>query len=187
MPRLFTGIHIKENAEIFHLQESLKLRLPKSRINWVARENFHITLRFLGETEDLYLNSICLALQKAASQIESFRLKPMGTGFFGSKKQPGVIWYGYQECAEIKQLVSLVNENLYQLGFPKEGKPYRPHLTLGRVKTITELQEFETLMQEYKEMRVNEIKPTGFSLFRSDLKPTGPVYKELKYFPFKSD
>ncbi|MBN1952414.1 MAG: RNA 2',3'-cyclic phosphodiesterase [Bacteroidales bacterium] len=178
MPRLFIAIPLPETAHIATLQGMLKAELRESRINWVPPANFHITLKFLGDVEPYFLNSIQLALQQVAAETVAFSLEETGPGYFGSLRQPSVIWYGYTSSPVIRNLARSLNDSLYQVGLPREEKPFRTHLTLARVKTLKETDAFRNFMERPHPTIKEPVHIDSFTLFESHLHSGGAVYTE---------
>jgi 2'-5' RNA ligase len=153
-------------------------------IKWVAPENLHLTLKFLGNTPDILLPKIRESLAAVVSTYEPFYIKIYGTGVFPNKKHPRVIWAGLQDADGMKNLQEEIGRSMAVLGFKKEDREFNPHLTLGRVRSqgrmillVKELETFEK--KEFGSVPVDRIL-----LMKSELKPKGPVYTCLYDVPF---
>jgi len=166
--------------QIQQLQEFL-LPITNSLIRWTKPENIHLTLKFLGEFEKQKLNEVQNVIREIATTEVSFTLFIKGYGVFPNLEQPRIVWVGIDECVPLKTLVRRLEENLRPLGFKPENRPYKPHLTIGRVKQDYSLQ---------KNLKLTGILCTAktitgsfsveeIALYRSDLKPGGPVYSRL--------
>jgi len=152
-------------------------------VKWVAVENFHITLKFLGSTNESLIPSIKTALTSVASSYEPFYINIVGTGVFPGRKNPRVCWVGIGGSDTLKKLKEDIEISMVQFGFEREDKEFRPHLTIGRVRTpkgiirvVNEFGFFED--QDFGTFRVDNMK-----IMKSDLKPGGPVYTSLNDIP----
>jgi len=100
---------------------------------WVHGDDYHVTLQFLGDTDETKEAEVRRLLQRAASAAEPFRLAAEGFGAFGPPAAPSVLWLGVKgELAALRQLHAAVEAAMAQAGFARETKPFRPHLTLAR-------------------------------------------------------
>lgn len=146
-----------------------------TRVGWVRRENLHITLKFLGEVAPELVEDLRLAAEVVSEGIEPFKLELDRLGAFPSPERPRVIWAGSSAPPEeILQLYERLEGELHSLGFPREGRPYTPHVTLGRVKgrgrvTIGWLGEAEPFHFT--------AEATGITLMESRLTPGGALYR----------
>lgn len=125
-------------------------------------------------------------MRLVSEKYSPFSLKIKGTGYFPPKsKAPRVIWVGIEEEGILGQLQFQVEEEMEKLGFPKEQRKFHPHLTLGRVKTFSNLRGTLDLLEKYKDKTLGEMEVKKMTLFRSVLKPTGAEYSALSEFEFK--
>ena len=134
--RLFIAVDV--SAEVTARAARIIDRLREAGVEaaWVAREQMHLTLHFLGDdVDDADLHRICLAIDEAAATVPPFRLDFRGVGVFPDAARPRVAWLGVHEGAvELGRLHAALAERLTPLGFPPEARAYRPHLTLGRFR-----------------------------------------------------
>ena len=130
--RLFTALEIdeKNRKKIAKIQEHFKGSSFKG--TFVRKENFHVTLKFLGETEPEMIKRIYLAMDSAVSGIPAFSLTAGQAGYF--KRRDGlIIWLGITEGSEeIWTLSSNIEEELSKTGFRNDDIPFTPHITLAR-------------------------------------------------------
>jgi len=127
MSRLFVGIGIPDDvaADLLPLQYGIQ------GARWRPPENFHITLRFIGEADRRMMRDIDSAL----SQIQgyAFELKLKGVGQFGSKF-PRAVWSGVEDATMVTHLASKVESAMQRIGLTPEGRKYTPHVTLAYLK-----------------------------------------------------
>ncbi|HHY50786.1 MAG TPA: RNA 2',3'-cyclic phosphodiesterase [Alphaproteobacteria bacterium] len=127
MPRLFTALEIPQSAALS--LSLLRGGLPGAR--WIDRENFHITLRFIGDVDHRTADEVVEALDRV--NRPQFMLTLSGTGFFGSKK-PHSIWAGVQPSPELNALQADLERACQRIGLPAEPRKFIPHVTLARLK-----------------------------------------------------
>ena len=127
MPRLFTALEIPQSAALS--LSLLRGGVPGAR--WIDRENFHITLRFIGDVDHRTADEVVEALDRVRRQ--QFTLTLSGTGFFGSKK-PHSIWAGVQPSSELNALQADLARACQRIGLPAEPRKFTPHVTLARLK-----------------------------------------------------
>lgn len=156
-----------------------RLRRSVRDVSWVAAENLHLTLKFLGEVEPGRLDGVATALAGVVTAAPAFPLALRGLGAFPSPTRPRVIWAGVTDAVEVVQLAARVEEALAQLGLPREGRPFSAHVTLGRVREprrdpVLAAGLAEGAGREFGAFRVDQV-----ALMRSDLSPRGARYTAL--------
>jgi 2'-5' RNA ligase len=185
MIRTFVAIPLKNNAIISRQQTLLQKLLPGSRIKWVEPHNFHLTLKFIGDTEESSVNTINNTLEEIASGYPPFVLEYDRTGYFGSQHQPRVIWFGFRAHPLLSEIQQEIETVLVQYGIRPDDKEYKPHLTIGRVKKIAEREAFSDFFRN-QDMNIGEkLAVDAFQLIRSTLHSSGPVYTIIKEFKLK--
>ena len=148
-------------------------------IRWVAQENLHFTLKFLGSVATEKVPLILRALEEALRSVPCFSLTGKGIGVFPNIKRPRVLWIGL-EGEELHRIAERGESSLEPLGFPREDRDFAPHLTVGRwrypgVRPEALRDQIEKWRQHhFGQSRIDEVV-----LFQSDLKPTGAVYSPL--------
>ena len=124
------------------------LRNSVDNVKWTRDEEMHITLKFLGDMDNRDLLVVGEELRRIASQIEAFTATLSGIGTFPRGKPPRIVWAGIEQGSE--QLIAMyeqLDESLVQLGVPREGRAYTPHLTLGRVGRGADLERLQKHLQ----------------------------------------
>lgn len=184
--RLFTAIELDERAKdgLIRLQESLG-RYGRV-VRWVTREQMHLTLVFLGEVPDGRVSQVAEAVQRAAGRIEPFDLTIAGSGCFPPRGRVRVVWVGVEERSGwLLRCQSACADELESVGFPKESRPYSPHLTLGRVRDDTTngalRNDVDRLQVERAAQHVESVR-----LIQSVLTPHGARYSTVAQCPLKS-
>ncbi len=138
MPRLRTFIAVEMSPRVIGRAGDLidKLRVAAAEINWIRPQQMHLTLKFLGDVPDTDTPDICNVVRDVAASFEPFEITCRGVGAFPNVQAPKTLWIGIEDGAdELKQLQAAIDDALKtELGFAKEPRGFRPHLTLGRVK-----------------------------------------------------
>ena len=149
-----------------------------ARISWVSPEQLHVTARFIGEVDDKKAAVIAGALLEELA-IDPFEVVVEGAGAFPERGSPRVLWAGIaQGVAELAALEAEVSRRLIHCGVPREDRPYRPHVTLARVREPAGLRTpalFETLADR----RFGTTRVEAITLFQSRTSPKGAVYTAL--------
>jgi len=154
-------------------------------VRWVAPNNIHLTLQFLGEVPLTTLNALKIALQPVAGSQEPFAINIRGIGAFPNIRHPRVIWAGLQAPANLMTLQTLISRTIQQIGIPVEDRPFSPHLTLGRIKRDATPVDLTTLSSALENLSVGSlanVRAQSVTLFRSDLSSQGPTYTALGHF-----
>lgn len=149
-------------------------------VSWVKTTSIHLTLKFLGEVAPESIGKISEALEGAADGIAPLAISVEGVGGFPNLKTPRVIWAGVRENPELTRLQKNIDEGLAALGFEKDDRPFQPHLTLCRIKSMASGRELGRLVGELKPDVTTEFKAASFSLIKSVLSPKGAEYTVLK-------
>jgi 2'-5' RNA ligase len=155
------------------------LKTP-SYVKWVAKENLHITLKFLGETDKR--NEIEKKIEEIKDRFYPFDVHLKDIGAFPSPKRAKILWVGVKDGMDnLIELFRAIDNKTAELGFEKETRKFTPHITFARVKkgkySLPENIEFS-----FAPFPVNEI-----TLFKSTLTPKGAVYETLSTIPLRGN
>jgi 2'-5' RNA ligase len=159
-----------------------------SAIRWIKPENIHMTLKFLGEVELAKIQIIENYLNIIANEIQPFHINLDGIGAFPNWGHPRIIWISIEKSEPLLLLAKMIEENMRNLGFQKEIRPFSPHLTIGRIRDNVFLEDLQILEIKCRTLsRIeNHIRITNIQLYKSDLYPLGPVYTLLHSSAFKA-
>jgi len=135
MARLFIAVNFPSALRREAWDASAPLRRSALPVRWVAPEALHLTLKFLGEVESPRESAVLAAMHDLAPGSRPFTLSLGGFGAFPSVERPRVVWLGCEGVPALELLQHAVEQRMHALGFPLEGRPFRPHLTLGRVRS----------------------------------------------------
>jgi 2'-5' RNA ligase len=177
--RTFIAVEVPEGIrKVVHdvVPTETKKGLP---IKWVAFQNLHITLKFLGEIDENMKVEMGPVVAGVCRKYKPFQVRLQGLGCFPGPKNPRVLWVGVGEgSTQLCDLAAELENGLAPLGF-KEEKRFHPHLTIGRIKKFCKVDDILA-----RNISTDTFGVDSVMLFRSILKPEGPVYEELERFAF---
>ena len=158
------------------------MRRGAAGVAWVAPENLHITLKFLGGVEEARLGKVVAALEPAATG-SAFDVAVRGLGAFPTPTRPRVIWAGTAPAGAFVALGQTVDRAMAALGFPPETRPFSPHVTLGRVREPRRDPALAAVLEAAATRAFGTLAVGRISLMRSDLSPRGARHTELGGWP----
>lgn len=190
--RAFVTLPIPEfvKEEIEHVQSELRRVLPEKSVRWTKREQFHLTLRFLGNVESGRLPELSGALRVACSGFPGLKLRAERIGCFPDLRFPRVVWvWVYDEAGQLLVLQRRVESAVGNFAESREDKNFTGHVTIGRVNGIKRPQA-EVLANHTQALtgrRFGEWMATEVKLMRSELSPSGAVHSVLDVFPLAGE
>jgi 2'-5' RNA ligase len=180
MKRLFIGIPIVSSKTVQQVELWKKdLNLNTNVLNWTIPENWHITLFFLGNTEESAVAVLQQLIEESFSKIRVYQTELRGVGVFPNTNNPKVLWLGLDDLQPLISAYSHLGESLQQNGFSFDQKPLKPHLTIARVKKTDHPSAFQSLFTEYKETVFDQVIMNKVVLFERITTSAGPIYKPL--------
>lgn len=188
--RLFVALDMDEaiRQKLAEFVADVSAHTPSVR--FVGAESFHVTLKFIGETDRV--DEIRQAL--AGVHSGSFEVSFRGFGFFPAPTRPRVFWAGIEAGPELAELSARVNQALHAVGFAAEAGPYRPHLTLARSGSGSprgrrgdhpdaKLHAVQQYLSAKAPPEFGTMTAHEFFLFESVLSPRGATYKKIERYP----
>lgn len=170
--------------EIIKIQERLKKTIGGD-IRWVRPEGIHLTLKFFGYVYQSDVANISLVVKNNVANMKALMLNVRNLGAFPSLNRPRVLWLGLD--GDTDALISLqveIDTGFQEYGFKKEERPFRPHLTLARIKEPRGLDGLAEAVKKNEDYNAGSFTISGLTLFKSELRPTGAIYTKLSHFPF---
>lgn len=180
--RGFIAVDIPSSQKIIELSNHIKN--SNANVKLVEPKNIHITLKFLGDTNEKYIDQIEEIMKKSIRDIEPFEIKLTGAGVFPNPNYIKVMWIGIKDNGELEKISGNINEQLTNLGFEREKRRFSPHLTIARVRTARNKEKLVEIVEKYREVEFAKIKVESIKLKQSKLTPKGPIYTTLKDINF---
>ncbi len=190
MVRAFLAIDLPKELKK-ELSELAKVS-PREGIKgkWVEEPNLHLTLHFFGSISERMVEKIIQEGEKLFPELSPIELEIEELGFFPERGKPRVLWIGVKDKQDsLSKLYKEVKKLLEKLKLEERKENFHPHITLLRIKEITNQEKFLKDLQKIKE-KAKDLKGYSFLikeviLFKSELTPKGPIYTPLKNFPLK--
>jgi 2'-5' RNA ligase len=174
--RAFLALAFDEPMRARLAEALARLRGEVAGVRWLSPETIHLTLRFLGASTPEALDRIAPDVERAARACPPCEGRVEGVGFFPPHGPPHVIWAGLVLPPPVMELQAACERAAVAAGFPSEGRPFRPHVTLGRWRERVRRPAAPAL-----DLGATRLGP--LVLFKSDLRPQGAAHTPLRAFP----
>jgi RNA 2',3'-cyclic 3'-phosphodiesterase len=185
--RAFIAIPIPDAVAGFLERVQGRLQSPQIKVRWVPAGNIHLTLKFLGDITASKVADIAVRMDAVAAPMPFFRLQARGVGAFPGLRKARVLWVGL--AGDIEQLRSIqagLETGLQALGFEKESRGFRAHLTIGRVRRPSQVPTIGESLAPLQDMASEMFRVDRLALYQSVLKPAGAQYTLLHTSYLKS-
>ncbi len=176
--RAFLAIPLTEaiTDEAGRIQQRLTRELPGVR--WSHPDGMHLTLRFFAAISEETLEKIGQIMLSVGSLFQPFPIAISGLGTFPAPTRARVFWLGINGGPALTRLHGMFDEKLTQIGIPPEGRPFTPHLTLGRHRQGIAVPP--AAQQDYRQIECGRLQADRVVLYQSRLAPTGAVHTPLR-------
>jgi 2'-5' RNA ligase len=185
--RLFVGARVSVGTanQLAACAEQLARRAKDARVDikWVAPTAYHVTLKFLGWTRTEMIGAVRDALDTAATGVGRVGFRTARVGAFASLDKASVVWAGIEDAAALNDVAARIEAAMSGLGFASESRPFHAHVTLGRLREVAAIRE---VVLPLAEQMFGETRIDGVTLFESETKSSGSVYRELHRIHFKT-
>ncbi len=180
MSRLFVSVELDDNIKD-RLINDITPHFTSSMIRGkvTARQNIHLTLKFIGERKDDDINDIIDMLYKSHESIAPFDVTIKGIGAFPKNNNPKIIWTGIIEN-ELTTLSKNIDNNLSKIGIKKDNKPFSPHITIFRAKEVYKHSDINDVIESLNDVMIGVQHISSFNLMKSTLTPSGPIYTTIE-------
>ena len=176
--RLFIALDIPVEIRARLSEYMERTRAMATEARWARVEGLHVTLKFIGHVDDAVVEQIKAAL--ASIKAAPFEVKFTGVGFFPNPNAARVFWAGVDGGDDLPRLASTIDAAMEKLGFPRETKPYHPHLTLARTSSRP-LRELKPLLAD-PPPQFGTMTAREFFLYQSQPQKGGSKYTKLERF-----
>jgi len=175
--RLFLAVNLPERTRRALWEAAAQLRAGDYPVRWVEPDGIHITLKFLGDVPDARESEIRTALGAVVHGAKPFAVALEGFGAFPSPHSPRVLWAGCEAAPPLELLQHRVEQEMERIGFPLEGRPFHPHLTLGRAKREARPRDFAGIAEQLEALTfAADVVVRSVDLMQSALTPSGARY-----------
>ena len=167
----------------------LQMRKASASLNVVSTDHLHLTLKFLGDTEEGLVPEIATAIRESAAGTRPFEVRVRGTGAFPSPARMNVVWVGVDGAERLARIAAALDASLETLGFARDNRPWKPHVTVARVKGRRDLDPVRSIVSGYAETVFGTHRVDSIHLKRSVLTPTGAQYsivESVRLGPFRT-
>lgn len=173
--RCFIAIPLPKSVkqQLGNLQESIE------NLRWQNINQLHITLKFLGEVSDDKVQDLQAELRKVELSAFSISLKELG--YFPKGKKPRVLWAGIEESKPLVKLKKKIEAICAVLNFEADNRPFKPHITLARMKGTSE-NDVMAFIKQHKQFDIQDVPVEEFVLYESRLHSDGAEHIQLKTF-----
>ena len=181
--RTFIGLPVTVDLDFIKARDSVMARLIGERISWVKPRNYHITLRFLGDTALPVVQEILGALEDM-SFPDALPAEVFGPKLFGPNKKPRVIWTGFRQDEGFRRLRKEVDRVLEELGHFHSSEQFTPHLTLGRIRSLKDPEMLRSVISDPENVFEGRAETGSVVFYRSILGTAGPEYRRMGEWKF---
>lgn len=175
--RGFIAVEINAFPTIYEFTNDIKK--TGAHVKLVDLDKLHVTLKFLGDVEEKYIDDIAQCMTQITKDMKPFTIHITGTGVFPNEKYVKVLWVGMNQEHILSALSHKLNDSLFSLGFSKEKKSFTPHLTIARVKSSNNKEALIDVVKKYQHQSFGTQTVHCIVLKKSVLSSTGPMYTTL--------
>ena len=176
--RGFIAAEINPTPEIISFEKDITI--TNADVKLVEQQNIHITLKFLGDTDEQHIDTIEQYMKESVAGIPPFPITLKGTGVFPNQHYLKVVWIGITNTDSLEKITLTLEEKLSSLGFKKEHRGFSPHLTIGRVRTARNKDKLLKTIEQYASTEFTTQQIETITLKKSELTPKGPIYTTLR-------
>ena len=148
-------------------------------VKLVEPKNIHITLKFLGDTEEELIDNVEEVIKKSCENINPFNIVLKSSGVFPNYNYIKVVWIGIENIENLGKISSSIDEGTSKFGFEKEKRKFSAHLTIGRVKSAKNKDRLLKIINKYSDVEFGNIDVKSIKLKKSELTPKGPIYTTI--------
>jgi 2'-5' RNA ligase len=172
--RGFIAVDIPRSAALDQLAADLRKASPSLKV--VATDQLHLTVKFLGDTDEGIIPGIVAAIREATSGVQPFEIRVRGTGAFPSLSRMNVVWVGVEGAEPLAKIAEALEISLESLGFPRERRSWKAHVTLARVKGSRDLEPVRGILESHATDLFGTSTVDVVHLKKSVLTPQGARY-----------
>lgn len=175
--RAFIAVEIGEFGKLAEFSDAVKK--TDAPLKMVDLRHIHVTLKFLGDTDEKLIPEIEKIIKEASAGIKPFSVKLKGAGAFPNLDRITVVWAGMEGADQLGIVSGKLDECLARFGFEPENRKFSPHITIARVKGGRNKEKLKQAILDYKDVEFGEQPVDKIKLKKSVLTPQGPVYSDV--------
>ncbi len=172
--RGFIAVDVPPSPALEHLAR--ELRAASASLKVVPEDALHLTVKFLGDTEEGLVPEIRTSIREACADLRPFEVRVRGTGAFPSLSRMNVVWVGMEGAEPIARIADALESSLESLGFPSERRPWKAHVTVARVKGHRDLDRVRAFLESHRDDAFVTYRVDRVHLKKSVLTPEGARY-----------
>lgn len=184
--RLFLAINLSDELRSGVAVAAAPLRTVAPDVRWTSDARLHLTLKFLGEQDESRRTDIDQTMRSVASRHSPSEVLVSGMGAFPCSKRPRILWIGVERSPRLELLAHDVESAFERIGFEPEGRPFRPHITLGRLRERATVEDARTLARTSKRVEFEGSLPI-LSIDLMQSRPDGAAYHLLSSAPLSRE
>ena len=180
--RAFIAADVKATTRLLDMKKSLGEL--GAQLKFVDLENIHLTLKFLGDTDEGLVGNIVEIMKASVEGIEPFTIEIRGTGVFPNPNYMKVLWVGLENAESLITMAKSIDNGVSKLGFKREKKGFHPHITVARVKGPRKKNEVQQILRNYQNETFGSQYVDCIRLKKSVLSREGPTYSTIEEVKF---
>lgn len=187
--RTFVAVDVDASVRAVAADLIGELSAVGADVKWVDPDKLHLTLKFLGDVDSREIHHVCQAVSEVAAETKPFEFEVRGAGAFPNVKRPRTIWLGAGPGeAQMGRLAERVESALETIGYRREARRFKPHLTIGRVRRGgAAVAELGSRLDDYADFEIGRTTVNEVVIYSSELTSSGPNYEVLGRAPLSRD
>jgi len=181
--RTFIALRVKTDRKTTGILDDIREVFRSENIVWNRKQNFHVTLLFIGDTSPEMLLTVQESIERIAAQTRPFQFHIEGLGIFRTINHPRVLWLGTGNTELLAELKDRTDKALFPVLKIESMEKFKPHLTIGRMRRIIDLKLLKETMQKYDGQVFQKVVVKEIIFYESITTPEGPVYRVLSVHP----
>lgn len=176
--RAFIAVDIEPGERLLALLR--ELAQSRADLKIVRPHQLHVTLKFLGDTDEALVDEILSSIRSSAADIQPFTIRLLGMGAFPSLSNIRVVWIGIEDGRILGRIAGHLDNSLKGLGFERDKKGFVPHLTIARTRSARNIANVQEIIRSNATTDFGEYPVQRIILKKSVLGPQGPTYSVVR-------
>ena len=181
MIRTFISIDVPMTDAISDVLESLK---HADGVKPTPKEQVHITLKFLGDTDEKKVEKLCNSLERLLSEKEAFDVMIEGIDAFPNRRDPKIVWLGVKDPEQLIDAADIISDTISSMNLKYDNKRFSPHITVGRINGRCDLKD---VFDDYDKKMFCTFRCDHIDVMKSVLTPKGAIHSVVRRIGLKLD